>query len=80
MAKVKFEGHEYEYDAKAVKSYTLFRQISRLAEDPGGFFDGMSRLFCGHDVEYAQQLGDDIDKMGELISAVMDDAGRDAKN
>ena len=80
MRKFKFEGATYEYDETALTRYSVIKGVSRFQSDPAGFFDSFAIIFAGHDDEYAERLGDDIEKMAALFAACMEDSGRAAKN
>lgn len=76
-AKVTFDGEEYEYDPAALKSYSVIKAVSNPNE-PMRFFGAFEKIFKGKDVEYAERLGDSIEKMAELVALIAEDAG--AKN
>lgn len=76
---IEFKGGEYEYDPSALKSYAVLKAISNPA-NPAGFFSALERLFAGHDLEYAERLGDDFEEIGALISAISEQEGHAAKN
>ena len=79
LKKLEFEGAEFEYDADAVKSYKVIKKIARAQKDLVGFFDAFELVFAGNDEEYADKLGDNFEKIGELISAAVN-AENEAKN
>lgn len=86
MRTIKFEGIDVEYDERCVMSYKW--QKAANSGDPSRSTRAIERLFAGRDEEYADALsdsGDDeldnaLDKMGQLLQAVMEDMGRVAKN
>ena len=80
MAKVTFEGNEYEYDERELMDYRNIKRIAKASTDMAGFFDAFAAIFCGHDEEYADMLGGSIEKMGELYAAAADNEGQTAKN
>lgn len=79
LAKVEFNGEEYEYDSAAVKSYKVLKKIARAQSDIGGFFDAFELVFAGRDEEYADKLGNDFEQLGQLLSAAVNNES-EAKN
>lgn len=80
LRKVTYEGAEFEYDPKEAKSYRNIKRIARAKDDMGGFFDAFEAIFAGRDEEYAEILGNDFEKIGGLVSAVVENEGNSAKN
>lgn len=80
LKKVSYEDMDFEYDPKEAKSYRNIKRIARAKEDMTGFFDAFEAIFAGHDEEYAELLGDDFTKLGELVSIVVSNEGEPAKN
>lgn len=74
MASTVFNGIEVEYDEKCVKSYKWQKRVAK--GDPFA----LETLLLGKDEEVADQLGDDVDVMTELIQAITEDIGGKAKN
>jgi hypothetical protein len=76
MTPVKFtvDGVDGEFvcDADEVKSYKTIKQFARGDDDPAGIFDAMERMFPGHDEEYMERLGGDIERMNDLCNAAME--------
>lgn len=80
LRKIVFEDAEYEYDPREVKSYRNIKRLARAQKDPSAFFDVAESIFAGKDEEYAEQLGNSIDKLGRLVAAIIDHEGEPAKN
>lgn len=80
LRKIVFEDAEYEYDPKEVKSYRNIKRLARAQKDPSAFFDVAEAIFAGKDEEYAEQLGNDMDKLGSLVAAIIDQEGEPVKN
>lgn len=80
LKKIAFEDMEFEYDPQEAKSYRNMKRIARAKDDMAGFFDAFEAIFAGHDEEYADMLGNDFTKLGELVSAVVSNEGEPAKN
>lgn len=80
LKKISYEGHDFEYDPKEVLSYKNVKRLSRAKDDVSAFFDVCEAVFAGKDEEYAEILGDDVEKLGELIGLAASNEGRKAKN
>lgn len=80
LKKISFEGQEFEYDPAEAKSYKNLKRIARGGNDIQGFFDAFEDIFAGKDVEYADALGNDFEKLGALVTAVVEAEGSVAKN
>lgn len=80
LKKISFEGQEFEYDPAEAKSYKNLKRIARGSTDIGEFFGAFEDIFAGKDVEYAEMLDNDFEKLGELVSAVVEAEGSTAKN
>ena len=86
MRTIEFQGVTVEYDERCIMSYKW--QKAANSGDSARSTRAVERLFAGRDEEYADALsdsGDDemdnsMDKMGQLLQAVMEDMGRVAKN
>lgn len=80
MAEVKFQfdGGEYVADSSITESYAKMKKIAAAADkdvssrNPSIVFDVFSLIFGGRDDEYAERLGDSMEKMGELMAAAME--------
>ena len=70
--RIEFRGVEVEYDEKCLNSYTWQKRVAK--NDPAA----IERLLLGKDEEVAEQLGDDMDTMTELLRAITEDV--QAKN
>lgn len=80
MAKtIEFRGIEIEYNEKALTSWKFQRQFASL-DGNLQIFASADALLYGKADEVAEELGDDINTMGELLSAIMDDMTGEAKN
>lgn len=80
LKKIEFEGHEFEYDPKQAISYRNAKRIARATSDIEGLFAAFESVFAGKDEEYAELLGDDFEKMGQLITEAMNAESGAAKN
>jgi hypothetical protein len=66
-----FEGATYQVDADAFKDYRVAKWIALSAENPACAFKAFERIFDGRDEEYADALGGDAEKMGELMQSAL---------
>lgn len=64
MHTITFEGHDITYDAKAVKSWKVQKKLARGGADA---YDAVDIILCGKSDAVAEMLGDDADKMTELL-------------
>lgn len=64
MHTITFEGHEITYDAKALKSWKVQKKLARGGADA---YDAVDIILCGKSDAVAEMLGDDADKMTELL-------------
>lgn len=78
MREIEFKGVKVKYDEKCLKSWKWQKALAS-GEDKRGVA-AIERLLMGKDEEIADELGDDIDVMGELIAAIVSDGGRVEKN
>lgn len=86
MRTIEFEGIKAEYDERCIMSYKWQKAVN--SGDSARSTRAIEQLFAGHDEEYADALSDSgdeeldnaMDKMGQLLQAVMEDMGRLAKN
>lgn len=78
MASIKFLGKTVEYNENALKSWKLQRKIA--GGKPADMFDAIDVLLGGDADAVAEEFGDDINVMGQLVSAIIEQAGGDAKN
>lgn len=87
MRAIEHKGMSFEYDERCIVSYKWQKAMN--SQDPGRTTRALEQLFCGRDEEYADMLcgnddHDDLDTsmgdMTELLSAVLEDMGRTAKN
>lgn len=62
-----FEGQTISYDAKALHSWRVQKQLTLGG---AGAYDAVDAILCGKSDEVAELLGDDADKMVELLSAL----------
>jgi len=69
--KVEFEGKTFDVDTDAFKSYTVAKWIALAGERADCAFKAFEAIFSGRDEEYADMLGNDVDKMGELLNAAL---------
>lgn len=80
LKKIEFDGKEFEYDPGEATSYRNIKRLARAKVDTAAFFDAFESIFSGRDEEYADILGNDFDKIGMLVSAVIEAEGTPAKN
>lgn len=80
LKKVSYEDMDFEYDPKEATSYRNIKRIARAKDDMTGFFDAFEAIFAGRDEEYAELLGNDFAKLGELVSLAISNEGDSAKN
>lgn len=82
MRTIEFEGAEFEYDERCVKSWKWQKAIN--SNDSTRVMGAVERLLCGRDEEYADILcgnedPDDLDtsfdKLCELAKACTQEAG-----
>ena len=77
---LKYEGIEIKYDATALKKWSVQKKMAHAATDPAGAFDAYDAVLAGKSDEIAEKLGDDIDKMADVIQRIATIVGGDAKN
>lgn len=71
---IEFEGHEFEYDVAEAKDYRNLKRVMKAATNPSGLFDAMEKIFAGKDEEYAEVLGGDFEKLGQLAGKVFEES------
>lgn len=75
-ATVEYNGNKIKYDKTAVRSY----KVQRALATPGqGMFDAVDRILLGKSEEVAETLGDDMQEMTALLTAIAE-LEADAKN
>lgn len=79
MAKIEFEGAKFEYDASALKKYSVIKAISGTGT-PQEFFAAFDKVFKGKADEYADKLDDSFERMAGLLNAIVLKEGGEAKN
>lgn len=79
MATIKFHGIEVEYNDNVMKSWKFQRQLASL-EGSAQVFAAADAILDGKADDVAEQLGDDIETMGELLSAIAAELQGEAKN
>lgn len=77
MRKIKFNGVAVEYDERCLRSWKWQKELA-VGTDVKRF-EAIEALLLGKDVEVAEQIGDDMEAMGELIAAIVEDNDK-AKN
>lgn len=80
MATITFEGHKFTYDEKALTKYSVMKAMTSFQSNPEGFFWALEQIFKGKDAEYAALLDDSTEKITELLAAIMEKVGEQAKN
>jgi hypothetical protein len=63
---------DFTCDADEVKSYKTVKQFAMGDDNPAGVFEAMERIFPGHDEEYMERIGGDIESMNTLCNAAME--------
>lgn len=71
---IEFEGHVFEYDDAEAKDYRNLKRVMKSATNPSGLFDAMERIFAGKDEEYAEMLGGNLEKLGQLAGKVFEES------
>lgn len=79
MAKIEFEGTKFEYDASALRKYTVLKALSGSGA-PQDMFTAFDKVFKGKADDYAEKLDDSLEKMAELLNAIVEKEGGEAKN
>lgn len=69
IVKVEFDGMTFEANADAFNNYRVAKWIALASERPDCAFKAFEAIFAGKDEQYAEQLGGDAEKMGELLNA-----------
>lgn len=64
MHHITFEGHEIAYDEKKLHSWKVQKQLAKGGADA---YDAVDAILCGKSDEVADLLGDDADKMADLL-------------
>lgn len=81
---IKLDGVTVEYDANALKRWSVQKKIARSLSDPqkGAYeaYEAYDVILCGKSDEVAEKLGDDGEKMAELVQRIVAVVGGDAKN
>lgn len=73
---IDFEGIHVNYDDSLLHSWSFMKGIN----DPQKQFSSMDDLLCGKSDEVAEQLGDSMDKMTDLLGRIVTIEGNAAKN
>lgn len=68
---IEFEGNTYEYNVAATKSYKVLKSLATAAEEPARLFSAFDIIFNNKADEYAESLGDSVEKLSELMSAII---------
>ena len=79
MATIKFRDIEVEYNENILRSWKFQRMFASL-EGPAQVFAAADAILDGKADDVAEQLGDDIETMGELLSAITAEIQGEAKN
>lgn len=78
--KINFEGLTIDYDRGALDSWSFQRKLASCDDDAEKAFILADALLCGDADEVAAALGDSIEAMSRLISAIMDDIQHEPTN
>ena len=73
---ITFEGHAIKFDSTAVHSWKIQK---KLTLGGAGAYEAVDTILCGKSDDVAEMLGDDADKMTELLTAI-GALSRDSKN
>ena len=79
MKTINFEGNAFTYDEAATKKWSVQKGLSMGSTDPAKFYEALDKLLAGRSDEYAETLGDDADKMLDLIKAISEVEKGDAE-
>lgn len=79
MAKIDFEGTKFEYDASSLTKYSVTKALT-MPNDAEKFYAALDKIFVGKADEVAEKLDDSFEKMQELIAAIYEKLGGEAKN
>ena len=77
MRTIVFNGVTVEYDEKLVHSWKWQKKLA-MNNGVAGML-AVEDLLLGKDEEVADAIGDDVETMGKLVAAIMDENGK-AKN
>lgn len=79
MRKFDYKGISVEYDETA---FTSWKVQTGLLKGDAEAYHAIDRILAGRSDEYAEQLGDSMEEMAELVKALVEDAAKDepAKN
>lgn len=77
---IEFRGITVEYDGSVLKSWKFQRKLANLTDDAARVFHAADAILCGSADAVAEQLGDDVEVMGELLAAITESMGAKAKN
>ena len=77
MKTIAFKGVKIEYDEKLIHSWKWQKKLAK-GDGMAGML-AVEELLLGKDEEVADAIGDDIETMGELVAAIMEENGK-AKN
>lgn len=77
MKSIKHKGIEIEYSAEAVHGWAIQRRLARGGNDA---FEAVDTILNGKADDIAELLGGSMDAMTELINAIAEAEGTDAKN
>lgn len=69
---IEFEGKTFEYDEEMATDYEVIKGVVCATSNPAGFFKSIELVFVGKDAEYARELGNDLGKLGELLTLVIE--------
>lgn len=67
MATITFEGQTIDYDAKAVKRWSVQKMLVMGGAET---YKAVDIILCGRSDDVALLFGDDADKMTELLTAI----------
>lgn len=77
MRTIEFRGTKVEYDERLLHSWKWQKKLAK-SEGLAGML-AVEELLLGKDEDVADAIGDDVETMGELVAAIMEDNNK-AKN
>lgn len=79
MPSIEFRGQKVEYDLTALTNYGVQKALA-MAEMNDKWYQAVSRILCGKDVEVIESIGGDmVDDLGPLLADIGADAAKRSK-
>ncbi len=76
VKKINFDGIDIKYDDAQLNKWSVQKDLTRFDKQ----FDALDRILCGKSDEVAEKLGDDMDKIMELLQRITATSGNAGKN